>query len=271
VNALKARARGLAARASELHNVFYQGRVGGPVGPFPGRKFQRRPPMLLRPGDHVLFFGDSITDAGRREKHNHNERLGIGYVALVASTLLSRHPRMHLTITNRGFSGNRVYDLEKRLQEDVLDAKPTVVSILIGINDTWHQYSRNLPSPVGDFLAAYRRICTRIRDELRARLVICEPFLLYSPQDHAAWRDDFNARRAAVREIGAEFASVYIPLDSLFAAAARQAPAAHWAGDGVHPTPAGHGLIADAWLRAVCGGWVRRLRARLRERIARHE
>lgn len=209
--------------------------------------------MLLRRGDHVLFFGDSITDAGRREKHNHNNHLGTGYVAVVASILLARHPELGLTFTNRGFSGNRVYDLEKRLQEDVIDLKPTVVSILVGINDTWHQYSRGLPSPAGEFLAAYRRICTRIRDELGARLILCEPFLLHFPQDRAAWREDLTARLRAVRQVGAEFASVYIPLDGLFAAAARKAPAAYWAGDGVHPAPAGHGLIADAWLQAVCG------------------
>lgn len=209
--------------------------------------------MLLRQGDHVLFFGDSITDAGRREKHNHNEHLGIGYVALVASTLLARYPQLGLTFTNRGWTGNRIYDLDSRLQEDVLDARPTVVSVLVGINDTWHQYSRDLVSPVGEFLATYRRICERIRDELGARLVICEPFLLPFPEDRAAWRDDFDHRLRAVRQVGAEFASVYIPLDSLFADAARKAPAVYWAGDGVHPTPAGHGLIADAWIRAVCG------------------
>ncbi|MCJ7543359.1 MAG: SGNH/GDSL hydrolase family protein [Phycisphaerae bacterium] len=209
--------------------------------------------MLLRQGDHVLFFGDSITDAGRREKHNHNDHLGVGYVAVVASVLLARCPELTLTFTNRGFSSNRVYDLEKRLQDDVIDLKPTVVSILVGINDTWHQYSRNLPSPLEDFRAAYRRICTRIRDELGARLVICEPFLLHFPEDRAAWREDLDGRLQAIRQIGAECASVYIPLDGLFAAAGRKAPAAYWVGDGVHPTPAGHGLIADAWLQAVCG------------------
>lgn len=209
--------------------------------------------MLLKEGDHVLFFGDSITDAGRREKSNHNNHLGVGYVALIASRLLARHPHMNLTFTNRGISGNRVCDLEKRLQEDVIDAKPTVVSIMIGINDTWHQFSRNLVSPLDDFSAAYRRMCARLRDELSARLVICEPYLLPYPADRLTWRQDFDSRLEAVRKVGAEFASVYIPLDSLFAAAAREVPPTYWAGDGVHPTPAGHGFIAEAWIQAVCG------------------
>jgi len=209
--------------------------------------------MLLRKDDHVLFFGDSITDAGCREKHNHNDHLGTGYAAVVAAVLSARYPELALKFTNQGFSGNRICDLEKRFQADVIDAKPTVVSILTGINDTWHRFSRNLDSPLDQFQASYRRICTRIRQELGARLVVCEPFLLQVSPEQAGWRADLDPRIHAVRQMGAEFASAYVPLDGLFAAAACKRPAATWAADGVHPTFAGHGLIAEAWIQAVCG------------------
>lgn len=206
--------------------------------------------MLLQKNDHVLFYGDSITDAGRR---NTSHKLGLGYAALLASTLAAQYPRLGLTFTNTGISGNRVYDLESRLDADLIAHKPTVVSILIGINDTWRRYDSNTPSPLADFTACYARICRRIRDELGARLVICEPFLLHTPPDRAAWREDLNPRIDAVREVAAEFANAYVPLDGPFAAAAIQQPNVYWLGDGVHPTPAGHGLIAQAWSKAVCG------------------
>jgi lysophospholipase L1-like esterase len=207
--------------------------------------------MLLKPDDHILFFGDSITDAGWRSEGD--KPLGKGYVALIASDLGERYPQLKLRFTNCGLSGNRVYDLQNRLQADVIDLKPTVVSILVGINDTWRRFDRDMVSPVEDFLAAYRRICTRIRDELAARLVLCEPFLLPVVADPAAWRQDLDPRIHAVRQVAVEFASAYVPLDGLFAAAACRQPASHWAGDGVHPTPAGHALIAEAWIKAVCG------------------
>jgi lysophospholipase L1-like esterase len=207
--------------------------------------------MLLKQDDHILFFGDSITDAGWRSEGD--KPLGKGYVASIASTLTSRYPQLKLKVTNRGISGNRVYDLQKRLQADVLDLKPTVVSILIGINDTWRRFDRDMLSPVEDFLAAYRLICSRIKEELSARLVLCEPFLLPVTPDRAAWRQDLDPRIHAVRQVAVEFASAYVPLDGLFAAAACRQPAAHWADDGVHPTPAGHALIAEAWIKAVCG------------------
>jgi lysophospholipase L1-like esterase len=209
--------------------------------------------MLLRPDDHVLFYGDSITDAGRRAAENNNGGLGVGYAAICSALLAARHPELHLRFTNTGISGNRIYDLEHRLGADLLDRRPTVVSILIGINDTWRRYDSDLPSPVADFEACYRRMLAAIRDGLAARLVICEPFLLPTPPDRIAWREDLDPRIAAVRRVAVDFHATFVPLDGLFAAVACRAPMEAWLPDGVHPTPAAHALIAEAWLHAVTG------------------
>ena len=82
--------------------------------------------MLLQPHDHVLFYGDSITDAGRNSGANGG--LGTGYAALCAAQLPASLPEGRLKFTNKGTSGNRVYDLEERLQNDVLDLQPNLVS-----------------------------------------------------------------------------------------------------------------------------------------------
>jgi lysophospholipase L1-like esterase len=206
--------------------------------------------VLLQNNDHVLFYGDSITDAGRRDKSN-NHGLGYGYPALIAAALGSRLADMRLRFTNQGISGNRVHDLETRLQADVIDLKPTVVSILIGINDTWRRYDKGVLSPIGDFLESYRRICRTIVEKAGSRLVICEPFLLPTPEDRRQWREDLNPRIQAVRDVAREFAARFIPLDGLFHSAVSRREMAYWLPDGVHPSVAGHGLIADAWIDAV--------------------
>jgi len=205
--------------------------------------------MLLQPNDHVLFYGDSITDCGQREKIN--DGLGYGYAAMAGGILMARCPQLNLRCSNKGVSGYRVYDIEKKLPEFVLALKPTVVSILIGINDTWRRYDSGVVSEVPAFEESYRRICSTIRQELGARLVICEPFLLPIPQDRVAWREDLDPRIAAVRRVATDYGATYVPLDGIFAAAACQREPAYWAPDGVHPTAAGHGLIAEAWLKAV--------------------
>jgi len=207
--------------------------------------------MLLKPNDRVLFQGDSVTDAGRSAPANNNDGMGAGYAHMIASLLLARLPEMNLVFLNRGVSGNRVYDLEARLQADVLGLKPTVVSILIGINDTWRRYDSNTPSPIPEFTASYKRVLRAILDKLEARLVICEPFLLPAPPERRQYREDLNPRIDAVRDLAWEFRACYVPLDGVFAAAACRRPAAYWLSDGVHPSAAGHALIAEEWIKAV--------------------
>lgn len=205
--------------------------------------------MLLKTNDHMLFYGDSITDCGQGE--GVNDGLGWGYVAIAAGIVMARHPQLNLRCSNKGVSGNVVFDLERRLKADVLAIKPTVVSILIGINDTWRRYDSNTVSDIPAFEDSYRRILATLRQELSARLVICEPFLLPIPEDRAAWREDLDPRIAAVRNLATDFGATYVPLDGIFAAAACKREMNYWAPDGIHPTPAGHGLIAEAWLKAV--------------------
>jgi lysophospholipase L1-like esterase len=54
-----------------------------------------------------------------------------------------------------------------------------------------------------------------------------------------------------VRQLAREFRAIYVPFDGVFAAAACRREPAFWAPDGVHPSPAGHALMAEAWLRAT--------------------
>lgn len=209
--------------------------------------------MLLQPGDHILFYGDSITDAGRTAAQNNNGGLGVGYAALCAAHLAARFPEWDLAFTNRGISGNRVYDLEARLENDVLALRPTLVSILIGINDTWRRYDSGVPSPVDKFRDCYRRVLQTIGERCGARLIICEPFLLPVPDDRRAWREDLDPRITACRDLAREFKALYLPLDGIFAAATCRQSLDYWLPDGVHPSLAGHALIADHWIRAATG------------------
>ncbi|MDH7568117.1 MAG: SGNH/GDSL hydrolase family protein [Armatimonadota bacterium] len=205
--------------------------------------------LLIQPGARVLFQGDSITDAGRSREND--QMLGHGYVNLIAAWLSARYPGRRIEFLNRGVSGNRVYDLEARWESDCVALRPDWLSILIGINDTWRNFDRGIPSPVPEFEACYRRLLDRVKSETTARLILLEPFVLPVPPDRVAWRADLDPRIAAVRRVAADYGALYVPLDGLFAAAAAQREASFWAADGVHPSTAGHALIAQAWIRTV--------------------
>ncbi len=204
---------------------------------------------LIEDNALVLLQGDSITDAGRN--YGDGDDLGAGYGMLVGAWFSAAYPEKRVRFLNRGVSGNRAHDLRARWQRDCLDLRPTWVSILIGVNDTWRRYDSNDPTPVDTFERDYRAILTMAYDRIKARLILCEPFLLPVPEDRSRWREDLDPKIAVVRLLAREFEAIYVPLDGLFAAAAARREPAFWLPDGVHPTPAGHALIAQAWLRAV--------------------
>ena len=204
---------------------------------------------LIEDNAIVLFQGDSITDAGR-SRVNDGE-LGHGYASMAAAWFSAKYPEKRVRFLNRGISGNRVKDLRARWQRDCLDLKPTWVSIMIGINDTWRRYDSHDPTSTEAYERDYRAILTDVHDKLDARLIVVEPFLLPTPPDREAWRIDLDPKIAVARKLAREFDAIFVPLDGPFAAAATRCEMGFWLPDGVHPTAAGHALIAQAWLKAV--------------------
>ena len=204
---------------------------------------------LIEEGALVLFQGDSITDCGRGREDD--GALGCGYAMIASAWFSAAYPERGVRFLNRGIGGNRVAHLRERWQEDCIALAPDWVSIMIGINDTWHGMGSGGGTPIEEWAADYHHILTRVREELDARLILMEPFLVPHPPDRAEWRPDLDPRIRVTRELAREFDALLVPLDGEFAqACARRGPAS-WAGDGVHPTPAGHALIARAWLRTV--------------------
>ncbi|NOU74915.1 GDSL family lipase [Paenibacillus sp. LMG 31458] len=203
----------------------------------------------FKQGDIVLFQGDSITDAGRVRENPAD--MGKGYALMTAALFGSTYPEQQVTFLNRGISGNRVKDLQSRWEQDCTSLQPSWVSIYIGINDCWRRYDRNEPTSVEQFEEGYRELLVRTKEELGAKLIMIEPFVLPVPEDRKLWREDLDPKINVVRELAREFGALLVPLDGIFAQASMLAPSSFWAPDGVHPSSAGHALIAKAWLKAV--------------------
>lgn len=206
---------------------------------------------LIGDKDVVLFQGDSITDAGRSRSDLSD--LGSGYAGMVAAWFAAQYPDKRVSFINRGISGNRAKDLRSRWSQDCIDLKPNWVSIMIGINDTWRRYDSGDATTTSEYEENYRALLDGIRKHLPAQtqILLIEPFVLPVPPDRAAWREDLDPKISVVRRLAREFGTLYVPMDGLFAAACAQREPAFWAFDGVHPSQAGHALIAQAWLRTV--------------------
>ncbi len=200
----------------------------------------------------ILFQGDSITDCGRsRETKNPNEALGGGYAMLTASRLLASKPEKY-EVYNRGISGNRVVDLYARWKIDALNLKPDLISILIGVNDTWHHFGANNGVEVPRYERVYRELLQWTKTELPdVKLVLCEPFVLLCGAVKEDWIPEIKGRREVVRKLADEFDTVFVPFQEIFDRAARNTSPEYWLRDGVHPTYAGHQIMSDAWLESA--------------------
>jgi lysophospholipase L1-like esterase len=208
---------------------------------------------MIRAKDTILFQGDSITDCGRaRENIPVNAGLGVGYANTIAAQLLATRPAEGLTFLNRGISGNRIVDLYGRIKCDAINLKPDVLSVLIGVNDTWHEFGSQNGVDVPKYERVYRDFLKEVREALPGvRFVLCEPFVLSCGVVTKDWVAEMDRRRAVVKKLAAEFTAVFVPFQGMFDAAVKEAPPEYWARDGVHPTIAGHYRMAQAWLAAT--------------------
>jgi acyl-CoA thioesterase I len=194
----------------------------------------------------LLFIGDSITDAGRGDDP---EGLGTGWVRMVAAELAAQGDDR--PIVNTGISGNRVRDLRARWKRDALDHEPQLLTVYVGINDTWRRYDSDDPTTAEAFEADYRAILERARATVGPRLILVEPFVAPVTSEQKRWgEEDLDAKRAVVRRLAEEFGAAFVPLADVMDDAAEQFGEAALAADGVHPTELGSTLIAGAWLAA---------------------
>jgi len=202
--------------------------------------------MMIRSGQTILFQGDSITDANRSLWEPHD--LGTGYVMIVAQRFSTDHPEVKVKFLNRGISGNRISDLKERWQKDCLNLKPDIVSIMIGVNDALGSFFWGKPTRIEDFEKDYAYILGLTQKNLDAQIVLMEPFILPFSEEATGLRHDINSRIKVVRKLAEEFKTELIQLDSIFSVASKEKPPEFWSKDDVHPTLAGHDLIAKSWL-----------------------
>lgn len=213
--------------------------------------------ILLDKGDVILFQGDSITDVGRNRETqqvaNDASGLGRGYAGKIARGLLEDHGDLELGIFNRGISGNKVPDLDRRWQKDALDLQPAVISILIGVNDIWHKLNKRYNGTPQVYRDGFAALLQRTRDALPdVQLVICEPFVLRCGAVKDSWFPEFEERRAFAQQVAEEAEALWVPFQEVFNAAVEAgSKPSHWAGDGVHPTDDGHTLMARTWREAT--------------------
>lgn len=227
---------------------------------------------LQAKGLKVLYIGDSITDgnwgggggrsSSERSLWDMNHIYGHGFMFICASHYMSRYPECEYNFYNRGISGNSLYDLEKRWEEDVIEIHPDVLSILIGINDAGNYLRSDKKTPF-DFKAwdlKYRELLDRaMKANPNLKLVIASPFV--APTGKMGENGEFGDYNriveqciSIVKKIADDYKAIYLPYQQMFDQILKESPTSqntYWIWDGVHPTAAGHQRMADMWIQAA--------------------
>ncbi len=230
---------------------------------------------LQAAGPRVLFIGDSITDgnwggggyriaSSARNLWDQNHLFGSGYMYLCAAHYLGTYPEREYQFFNRGISGNTLNDLEARWEEDVMQMKPDVLSVLVGINDVDQYFQKKADGKETasfDFVAWEQKYRSLLDRTLQAcpnvKLVLGTPFFYRTGSRKEV--PDFAERNATVRQCAAiveriskEYRAVYLPFHTMYDRIFQSTPTSvdtYWIWDGIHPTVAGHQRMAELWIK----------------------
>lgn len=205
----------------------------------------------------VVFQGDSITDGGRwREGTDYNHVMGQDYAYIVAAEVGAIYPERNVTFINRGIGGDTIPKMAARWKTDTLDLRPNLLSILIGVNDTLSSEPRETAE---EYEMGYDKLLAETVATLPGvKIVLGEPFLMPVGKykaDYAEKLADLKKRQDAVARLAAKYRLPLVRYQKVMTDACAKALAEHWSWDGVHPTYAGHGLMAKEWMRVVDQAW----------------
>ena len=199
----------------------------------------------------VLFQGDSITDSGRFTEATLD--IGYGYPAMVASKIGEQYPQK-FNFINRAVSGNRIVDIYARIKRDIINIKPDYLSIMVGINDVWHDLGDD---PNGVETPRFRKIYNDLLEIITEALPETKIILMtpYYTEISASWDEKamqlIIEKAEVTKEMSDKYNTAYIDTQNIINNAIKRAPLEYWLQDGVHPTIYGHMLIAKEYERKL--------------------
>lgn len=203
--------------------------------------------MVPKKPMRVAFFGDSITQQGAKKG---------GYIDLIQTAVNQRGLAEQYTLLGAGVSGNKVYDLYLRMEEDVLAKQPDVVFIYVGINDVWHKTTSGTGTDPAKFTGFYHAIIKKLQDR-KIRVILCTPSVIGEKADCSNQQDgDLNAYAQIVRDLASRHNCELVDLRSAFLEyESGHNPSNQEKGiltvDRVHLNDTGNKLVADLMLAAL--------------------
>lgn len=199
--------------------------------------------MQIQKPVKVVLFGDSITQAGVRPG---------GYITLMQESLKG------YDLIGAGIGGNKVYDLYLRMEADVLNKKPDVTVIYVGVNDVWHKQTSQTGTDPDKFISFYSALIKKMQS-VGIKVIVCTPAVIGERTDFSNAQDgDLNRYSQIIRDLAKQYNCPLVDLRKEFLAYnLANNPENKESGilttDRVHLNPAGNKLVADLMMKALKG------------------
>lgn len=192
----------------------------------------------------VIFFGDSITELGVKPN---------GYITQLKEIYSQKNENVELI--GSGISGDKVYDLYLRVEQDVIAKKPDVVVIWIGVNDVWHKSLLGTGTDADKFEKFYNAIIKKLQQN-NIQVFVCTPAVIGERTDLNELDQELDKYAAIIRQVGKESSSSIIDLRSAFKTYIKANNLLNndrgiLTYDGVHLNDRGNQLVADEMYKAL--------------------
>ena len=192
----------------------------------------------------IVFLGDSITDAGRKESPN---QLGYGYVNVFSEQLNKQNQQ--LNIINKGVDGQFTEQIAQSLHPECIFLHPDYVSILVGINDIGLLVASDVSEQeklymLEDCIRAYHEMLFDLSRETTAKIITLEPFIFPKDGDFEEWIPWQKKMSKNIRKLARNYGASFVPLQEPLEQKIQELGYDAITTDGMHLTSTGHEILA---------------------------
>lgn len=193
--------------------------------------------MKIKTHTTILFQGDSVTDC----KCNRNDENDVGqsYVKEVKQYL----NKYDIKVINKAIAGNRVDHLLQRFQKDFVDVNPDYLILLIGVNDTWHNYPNCKSNETFKF--EFEQLLFKIKNEMHCKVLILEPFIIGFKEQYIIMKDDLNEKIKIIKSLTKKYNYEYLSFIDEFNKIITKENEEQYTIEGIHPLPLGYKIMAN--------------------------
>lgn len=199
--------------------------------------------VIINKGSKVLFQGDSVTDCYRDKSDYYS--LGKSHAKIISDYL----EKYDVSVFNRGVNGNKVNNLLDRFNSDFLDINPDVLFILIGVNDTWHDFPNCKSTAV--FKKEYEELILLIKEQIDCEIILLEPFILGFDKSYTCMISDLESKISVIKELSDKYSLKYISFKNDFENVINEDNVYSYTVEGIHLLEKGYEILSNKILSYI--------------------